>query len=140
MEKNMMGLMLGLIVGVAVFNIISALIMVVMEKQAEVAILKTQGLKDFQVMTVFVVQGASSGIIGALTGGALGIILATNINSILDTLNLSLFSVGGKLPVLIDYSQVLTIILIAVVLSIIATLYPSYRASSVKPAEALRYE
>lgn len=140
MEKNMMGLMLGLIVAVAAFNIISALIMVVMEKQAEVAILKTQGLSNFQVMTVFVVQGASSGIIGSLVGGLLGIALATNINGVLETFNLSLFAVGGELPVLINYSQVFTIIILAVALSIVATLYPSYRASSVKPAEALRYE
>ncbi|GAM76456.1 lipoprotein releasing system transmembrane protein lolC [Vibrio ishigakensis] len=71
MEKNMMGLMLGLIVGVAAFNIISALIMVVMEKQSEVAILKTQGMTKGQVMSVFVVQGASSGVIGAVCGGYL---------------------------------------------------------------------
>ncbi|MBD1556520.1 lipoprotein-releasing ABC transporter permease subunit LolC [Vibrio sp. S9_S30] len=140
MEKNMMGLMLGLIVAVAAFNIISALIMVVMEKQAEVAILKTQGLSNYQVMTVFMVQGASSGIIGSLVGGFLGIALAININDVLEAFNLSLFAVGGELPVLINYSQVFTIIILAVALSIIATLYPSYRASSVKPAEALRYE
>ncbi|MGR5542324.1 FtsX-like permease family protein, partial [Vibrio campbellii] len=65
MEKNMMGLMLGLIVGVAAFNIISALIMVVMEKQSEVAILKTQGMTSSKIMAIFMVQGASSGIVGA---------------------------------------------------------------------------
>ncbi|WP_281826575.1 lipoprotein-releasing ABC transporter permease subunit LolC [Vibrio nigripulchritudo] len=140
MEKNMMGLMLGLIVGVAAFNIISALIMVVMEKQAEVAILKTQGLTNSQVMTVFVVQGASSGVIGSIVGGLVGVLLASNINSLLQLFNLNLFAVGGKLPVLIDPTQVFIIISLAVALSILATLYPSYRASSVKPAEALRYE
>jgi lipoprotein-releasing system permease protein len=140
MEKNMMGLMLGLIVGVAAFNIISALIMVVMEKQAEVAILKTQGLTNSQVMTVFVVQGASSGVIGSILGGLVGVLLASNINSLLQLFDLNLFAVGGKLPVLIDPKQVFIIISLAVALSILATLYPSYRASSVKPAEALRYE
>lgn len=69
MEKNMMGLMLGLIVAIAAFNIISALIMVVMEKQAEVAILKTQGMTSNQVLSIFMVQGASSGVIGSLVGG-----------------------------------------------------------------------
>ncbi|OXE28424.1 lipoprotein-releasing system transmembrane subunit LolC, partial [Vibrio parahaemolyticus] len=80
MEKNMMGLMLGLIVGVAAFNIISALIMVVMEKQSEVAILKTQGMTQSQVMTIFMVQGASSGVIGAIVGGAVGVALSLNLN------------------------------------------------------------
>ncbi|MEZ9231225.1 lipoprotein-releasing ABC transporter permease subunit LolC [Vibrio amylolyticus] len=140
MEKNMMGLMLGLIVGVAAFNIISALIMVVMEKQSEVAILKTQGMNDHQIMGVFMVQGASSGIIGALAGGTLGVLLASNLNSMLEGLGVALFSVGGHLPVLINPSQIIIVVLLAVMLSLFATLFPSYRASSVKPAEALRYE
>ncbi|MGF1721301.1 lipoprotein-releasing ABC transporter permease subunit LolC [Vibrio kyushuensis] len=140
MEKNMMGLMLGLIVGVAAFNIISALIMVVMEKQSEVAILKTQGMTDHQVLAIFMVQGASSGVIGAITGGTLGVLLATNLNSILESMGVALFSVGGTLPVLINPSQIVIVVILAVVLSLLATLFPSYRASSVKPAEALRYE
>ncbi len=96
MEKNMMGLMLGLIVGVAAFNIISALIMVVMEKQSEVAILKTQGMTDQQILSIFMVQGASSGVIGALVGGGLGIVLSSNINSLLSSLGIRLFAVGGN--------------------------------------------
>jgi len=140
MEKNMMGLMLGLIVGVAAFNIISALIMVVMEKQAEVAILKTQGMTDRQVLSIFMVQGASSGIIGALVGGTLGVLLASNLNSVLDAMGVALFSLGGELPVEINAAQIVVVVLLAVLLSLLATLFPSYRASSVKPAEALRYE
>jgi lipoprotein-releasing system permease protein len=140
MEKNMMGLMLSLIVAVAAFNIISALIMVVMEKQAEVAILKTQGMTQWQVMSIFIVQGASSGVVGAISGGLLGILLASNINSLLALAGVSLYAYGGSLPILIDYQQIMVVILGAIVLSIIATLFPSYRASSVKPAEALRYE
>ncbi|MBO0216687.1 FtsX-like permease family protein, partial [Vibrio sp. Vb2880] len=101
MEKNMMGLMLGLIVGVAAFNIISALIMVVMEKQSEVAILKTQGMTQSQVMTIFMVQGASSGVIGAIVGGAAGVILSLNLNAILESAGVALFSFGGHLPILI---------------------------------------
>ena len=140
MEKNMMGLMLGLIVGVAAFNIISALIMVVMEKQSEVAILKTQGMTNYQILTVFMVQGASSGIIGSIAGGGLGVLLAMNLNQLLQTIGIALFDVGGSLPILIDPSQIIIVILLAIMLSLLATLFPSYRASSVHPAEALRYE
>lgn len=140
MEKNMMGLMLGLIVGVAAFNIVSALIMVVMEKQSEVAILKTQGMTDRQVLSIFMVQGASSGVIGALVGGTLGVILATNLNTFLDALGVALFSLGGELPIVINTTQIIVVVVLAICLSLLATLFPSYRASSVKPAEALRYE
>lgn len=140
MEKNMMGLMLGLIIGVAAFNIISALIMVVMEKQSEVAILKTQGMTDRQVLAIFMVQGASSGVIGALIGGSLGVLLASNLNQLLESVGIALFSVGGELPILINPIQIFVVVVLAIALSLAATLFPSYRASSVKPAEALRYE
>ncbi|MGF1690226.1 lipoprotein-releasing ABC transporter permease subunit LolC [Photobacterium kagoshimensis] len=140
MEKNMMGLMLGLIIGVAAFNIISALIMVVMEKQAEVAILKTQGMSNFQVLMVFIVQGASSGVIGALAGGLLGVLLALNLNSVMTVLGVQLITVGGSLPVVILPLQILFVIVGAIALSLLATVFPSYRAATVRPAEALRYE
>lgn len=140
MEKNMMGLMLGLIVGVAAFNIISALIMVVMEKQAEVAILKTQGMTRRHILTIFMVQGASSGVIGALVGGLLGVLISMNLNSLLDGLGVRLLEYGGELPVVIHVGQIIVVIVAAIALSLLATLFPSYRASSVKPAEALRYE
>lgn len=140
MEKNMMGLMLGLIIGVAAFNIISALIMVVMEKQAEVAILKTQGMTSRQVLLVFMVQGASSGVIGAIIGGLLGTVLAANINSLLSVMGVDLIMIGGSLPVVIEPLQILIVIAGAILLSLLATVFPSYRAASVRPAEALRYE
>ncbi len=140
MEKNMMGLMLGLIVAIAAFNIISALIMVVMEKQAEVAILKTQGMTSNQVLSIFMVQGASSGVIGASVGGTLGALFASNINVILSTLGLSLFTVGGSLPAHVEPLQVCVVIILAILLSLLATVFPSYRAAVVQPAEALRYE
>ncbi|KHT59799.1 transporter [Photobacterium gaetbulicola] len=140
MEKNMMGLMLGLIIGVAAFNIISALIMVVMEKQAEVAILKTQGMTSRQVLLVFMVQGASSGVIGAIMGGLLGTLLALNLNGLLSVLGVNLITAGGQLPVVISPLQVVLVIVGAIILSLLATVFPSYRAASVRPAEALRYE
>lgn len=140
MEKNMMGLMLSLIVAIAAFNIISALIMVVMEKQAEVAILKTQGLSNYATMMVFVVQGASSGVLGAIVGGGFGILLANYLNPLLALLDVNLVASGGELPVVISVWQIVLVVFFTVLLSISSTLYPSWRAAAVKPAEALRYE
>lgn len=140
MEKNMMGLMLSLIVGIAAFNIISALIMVVSDKQAEVAILKTQGIKDRSVLMIFVIQGASSSVIGSLVGAGLGVLLATYINSILSLVGANLISMGGQLPVVISPWQVVFTIVATISLSIISTLYPAYRAAKIQPSEALRYE
>ncbi|CEO39635.1 lipoprotein-releasing system transmembrane subunit LolC [Photobacterium kishitanii] len=140
MEKNMMGLMLGLIIGVAAFNIISALIMVVMEKQAEVAILKTQGMTHRQVLTLFMVQGSSSGVIGALLGGVFGVIVSHYLNPIMAFLGVNLAAIGGSLPVDFEPMQILAVIVGAIILSLLATIFPSYRAAAVRPAEALRYE
>lgn len=140
MEKYMMGLMLSLIILVASFNIISALIMVVMEKQSEVAILKTQGMTTGAIVAVFMVQGASSGAIGAVLGGMSGVLLAINLNAIMQILQVNLFGEGFLLPVNIQFEQVLFIVLSAIALSILAALFPSIKAASVGPAEALRYE
>ncbi|PSV29060.1 MULTISPECIES: lipoprotein-releasing ABC transporter permease subunit LolC [unclassified Photobacterium] len=140
MEKNMMGLMLSLIIGVAAFNIISALVMVVMEKQSEVAILKTQGMTHRQVLMIFIVQGASSGVIGALLGGLLGALVAHYLNAIISVLGVDLASIGGTLPTVIEPMQIMFVILGAISLSLLATIFPSYRAAAVRPAEALRYE
>ncbi len=139
MEKNIMALMLGLIVLVAAFNIISALIMVVMEKQSEVAILKTQGMTERQVVGLFIVQGASSGIIGALLGGVLGVFLALNVNTLILVLNINVTG-GVAMPVSLAPLDVLSIVIGAILLSLLATLLPSIKAAKVLPAEALRYE
>ncbi len=139
MEKNIMSLMLGLIVLVAAFNIISALIMVVMEKQSEVAILKTQGMTERQIVALFVVQGASSGIIGALLGGGLGILLALNVNTLMSFLSINVAG-GMALPISLLPFDVLSIVISAILLSLLATLFPSIKAAKVLPAEALRYE
>ncbi|HIF9179095.1 TPA: lipoprotein-releasing ABC transporter permease subunit LolC [Photobacterium damselae] len=140
MEKNMMGLMLGLIIGVAAFNIISALIMVVMEKQSEVAILKTQGMTNHQILAIFMVQGSSSGVIGAVFGGILGTLLSVNLNTVMSIIGVRLSAIGGSLPVVIEPVQIIIVIIGAILLSLLATVFPSYRAASVRPAEALRYE
>ena len=137
MEKNMMGLLLSLIIAVAAFNIITSLSLLVMEKQGEVAILQTQGLTRAQIMSVFMVQGASAGIIGALLGAVLGVMFASQINVIP---GLGEMLAGGSLPVDINIPQVVLIAVVAMLLALLSTLYPSWRAAAVNPAEALRYE
>jgi len=139
MERYMMAIMLGLIIAVAAFNIISALSMVVMEKESEVAILQTQGMTRQRIMNIFIIQGASSGIIGAIVGAILGILLTQNINNLFHILGINLLS-NQSLPTLLTFSNVSSILFLAIVLSILATLYPAYKASSIQPAEALRYE
>ncbi|EHC35688.1 Lipoprotein releasing system transmembrane protein LolC, partial [Salmonella enterica subsp. enterica serovar Adelaide str. A4-669] len=149
MEKNMMGLLLSLIVAVAAFNIITSLGLMVMEKQGEVAILQTQGLTPRQIMMVFMVQGASAGIIGALLGAAAGIIgallgaalgalLASQLNNLMPIIGA--FLDGAALPVAIEPLQVIVIALVAMAIALLSTLYPSWRAAATQPAEALRYE
>ncbi|MBS0969917.1 lipoprotein-releasing system transmembrane subunit LolC [Chimaeribacter arupi] len=138
MEKNMMGLLLSLIVAVAAFNIITSLGLLVMEKQGEVAILQTQGLTRRQIMTVFMVQGASAGIIGALLGALLGTLLASQLGTIMPALGMAID--GASLPVDIEPLQVISIALVAMAVALLSTLYPSWRAAAVQPAEALRYE
>ncbi|WP_233955951.1 lipoprotein-releasing ABC transporter permease subunit LolC [Pectobacterium versatile] len=138
MEKNMMGLLLSLIVAVAAFNIITSLGLLVMEKQGEVAILQTQGLTQRQIMAVFMVQGGSAGVIGALLGALLGTLLASQLNTLMPILGVLLD--GAALPVAIDPVQVVTIAISAMVIALLSTLYPSWRAAAVQPAEALRYE
>lgn len=138
MEKNMMGLLLSLIVAVAAFNIITSLGLLIMEKQGEVAILQTQGLTRRQIVLVFMVQGASAGIIGSLLGALLGVLLASQLNHLMPVLGL--FLDGAALPVAINPWQVVTIALTAMAVALLSTLYPSWRAAAVQPAEALRYE
>jgi lipoprotein-releasing system permease protein len=138
MEKNMMGLLLSLIVAVAAFNIITSLGLMVMEKQGEVAILQTQGLTPRQIMAVFMVQGASAGIIGALLGAVLGVLLASQLNTLMPVIGVLID--GASLPVAIEPMQVMGIALVAMVIALLSTLYPSWRAAATQPAEALRYE
>ncbi|MBK4723749.1 lipoprotein-releasing ABC transporter permease subunit LolC [Pantoea agglomerans] len=138
MEKNMMGLLLSLIVAVAAFNIVTSLGLLIMEKQGEVAILQTQGLTRRQIVAVFMVQGATAGIVGALLGALLGVLLASQLNNLMPVIGA--FLDGAALPVEISLTQVATITLTAIVVALLSTLYPSWRAAAVQPAEALRYE
>ncbi|MEN4888806.1 lipoprotein-releasing ABC transporter permease subunit LolC [Erwinia billingiae] len=138
MEKNMMGLLLSLIVAVAAFNIITSLGLLIMEKQGEVAILQTQGLTRQQIVMVFMVQGATAGIVGSVLGALLGVLLASQLNNLMPLIGA--FLDGAALPVEISIPQVITIVVTAMVVALLSTLYPSWRAAAVQPAEALRYE
>ena len=141
MEKNMMWLMLSLIVAVAAFNIVSALVMVVVEKQAEIGILQTLGLARIEVIKIFITQGMVNGLWGVSLGGVVGVILALNLNNILLVLGTNLFGFGMQdLPIKLEWFDVITIILSALVMSFLATLYPAYQASTTQPAQVLRNE
>ncbi|MCG6200488.1 lipoprotein-releasing ABC transporter permease subunit [Psychromonas antarctica] len=144
MEKNMIWLLLCLIICVAAFNILSSSVMVVSDKNSEVAILKTLGMTGKTINFIFIIQGAWSGIIGALIGTVSGLLLSHYINETMSFLGVHVISntSGGArvLPVLYEPLQILVIMLGAMLLSLLATLYPAYRAANVSPVEVLRNE
>ncbi|MFT5756084.1 MAG: lipoprotein-releasing system permease protein [Alteromonadaceae bacterium] len=143
MEKNMMWLMLSLIIAVAAFNIVSALVMVVIEKQGEIGILQTLGMDRMGILKIFITQGMFNGFFGVLLGAILGVLLTLNLNGLLDFLGISILGAGygdQNLPMQLEISNVVVIVLSALVMSFIATLYPAYRASTTQPAEVLRNE
>ena len=139
MEKRIMSLLLGLIILVAVFNILSALTMMVSEKQSEIAILQTLGLTPNGVLQVFMVQGLFNGLVGSILGVALGLSVAMNINEILALLGIQIIA-GMQLPVDVSLLQVLIIFSLSIIMSYLATFYPARRASKLAPAQVLRYE
>lgn len=147
-ERNVMFLILSLIIMVAAFNIISSMIMLVQDKGRDIAILRAMGATRGMVMRIFFLNGASIGITGTLAGFALGLLFAKNIDTIkrwLESLTGGeLFSAEiyflSKLPAKVDSFEVLLVVLMGIGLSILATLYPSWRAGRLQPAEALRYE
>ncbi len=147
-EKRMMSIILSLIVAVAAFNIVSTLVMAVTDKQSDIAILRTLGASPGGIMQIFVVQGALIGVIGTLIGVAGGVALAFNIDVIVpwleQLLNVKFLSREvyyiTDLPSDPQRSDVVAIALVSLALSFLATIYPSWRASRVNPAEALRYE
>lgn len=148
MEKTMIGLLLLLIVAVAAFNIIATLIMVVADKGADIAILRTLGATPRQIMGIFMVQGTVIGVIGTLIGAALGILAALNVSQLVawierlsgqQVMSSDVYFISN-LPSELLLSDVLLICGAAFSLSFLATLYPSWRAAQIQPAEALRYE
>jgi lipoprotein-releasing system permease protein len=147
-EKRVMFIILTLIVAVAAFNIVSTLVMAVTDKQPDIAILRTLGATPGSIMKIFIVQGALIGVIGTLLGVVVGVLLAINVDVVVPfierTLNIQFLAKDvyyiSDLPSDLHWSDVFTIGAVSLALSLLATLYPSYRASRVNPAEALRYE
>lgn len=148
LEKRMMFIILTLIVAVAAFNLVSMLVMTVTDKRADIAILRTLGATPRSIMGIFMVQGAASGIIGTLGGLLLGLLVAFNIDVIVPAIE-RLFNASflpgsiyliSRMPSDPQMADIVPIGVISLVLAFVATLYPSWRASRVQPAEALRYE
>ena len=148
MEKTMMFLILLLIIAVAIFNLVSMLVMLVNEKQADIAILRTLGASKSLVLRIFIIQGLILGGLGALLGVIGGVLLSQHVTQIVDSLQKILHQnfVSADvyfidyLPSKLVWSDVWHIVLITLIFSFLATLYPAYRASKVEPAKALRYE
>jgi lipoprotein-releasing system permease protein len=147
-EKRLMFIILTLIVAVAAFNLVSTLVMTVTDKRADIAILRTLGATPRSVMGIFMVQGAASGIIGTLAGVVLGLLVAFNIDVIVPAiervLHVSFLPSSvyliSRMPSDPQQGDIVPIVVISLVLAFVATLYPSWRASRMQPAEALRYE
>ena len=147
-ERNVMFLILALIVLVAALNIVSGLIMLVKDKGRDIAILRTMGATRGAVMRVFFITGASIGIVGTLAGLALGVVVCLNIDALRQFIgwltSTELFAPElyylSQLPADMDTGETTTVVLMALILSVLATVYPSWRASRLDPVEALRYE
>ena len=147
-EKRVVFIVLLLIIAVAAFNIVSTLVMIVTDKQPDVAILRTLGLSPAGIMKIFMVQGTVIGVVGTLLGSVLGVITAINVDTIIPALenlfNTELFPVDVYLitgfPAEMRWPDVVRVVVAALAMSFLATLYPAWKASRVRPAEALRYE
>jgi len=147
-EKTVMFIILSLIIAVAAFNIISTLVMVVTDKQADIAILKTMGLTPRKIMAVFMIQGSLIGVIGTLIGVVAGIALALNVETVVAAIE-NLMSIEflsaevyyiSDLPSELRAGDVIRFAGLALVLSLLSTLYPAWRAARTEAVEALRYE
>jgi lipoprotein-releasing system permease protein len=147
-ERNVMFLILTMIVLVAALNIVSGLIMLVKDKGQDIAILRTMGASQGSIMRVFLITGAAIGVVGTLTGFFVGLLICLNIESIRQFLswltNTELFSPElyflSRLPAEVDFGETAAVVIMALTLSFLATLYPSWRAARLDPVDALRYE
>ena len=147
-EKRMMFIILTLIVAVAAFNLVTTLVMTVTDKRADIAILRTLGASPASIMGIFVVQGATVGVLGTLLGLGLGLGVAFNIDVIVPAIEQMLGAsflprdiyLISRMPSDPQASDIWPVTLISLLLAFVATLYPSWRASRVQPAQALRYE
>ena len=148
MEKIVIAALLCIIIAVAAFNIVSSLVLMVADKRSDIAVLRTLGLNARQVMAIFVVQGSAVGVAGTLIGALVGCVVAQTLNRIMNffealfgwqIFNPEVFFIT-QLPSVLMWQDVAFICGLALTLSVVATLYPAYRAAKIEPAEALRYE
>ena len=148
MEKMVTGTLLNILIFIAVFNIVSSLVLMVADKRSDIAVLRTLGLTAREVMGIFIVQGSAVGIVGTAIGTALGCVIALTLNPVMALVEKmfgfhffdpDVYFISG-LPSQLMWQDVLVVCTTALVLSFLATLYPAYRAGKIEPAEALRYE
>ena len=148
MEKIVTGVLLNILIFIAVFNIVSSLVLMVADKRSDIAVLRTLGLTAREVMAIFIVQGSAVGFIGTLIGTVAGCIIALTINPIMQLIETifgmhffdpEVYFISG-LPSVLLWQDIVVICFTALFLSFLATLYPAYRAAKIEPAEALRYE
>ncbi len=148
MEKTVVSVLLMIIIAVAAFNIVSSLVLMVADKKFDIAVLRTLGLSRTQVMAIFVVQGSAVGALGVSVGGVVGSVIAQHVGAIVSTLEtltgLRVFDPNvyfiSHMPSVLMTADVVLVISVGLLMSVLSTLYPAYRASCVEPAEALRYE
>ncbi len=148
LEKRMMGIILTLIVAVAAFNLVSTLVMTVTDKRADIAILRTLGASPRSIMGIFMVQGATAGLVGTAAGAALGLLVAFNIDTVVPAVERALgmaflpahVYVISRMPSEPLAADIVPVLVTSLLLALVATVYPSWRASQVNPAQALRYD
>ena len=147
-EKNVMFIILTMIILVAAFNIISSMIMLVQTKKSDIALMRTMGASKYLIMRIFLLTGSIIGFLGTFVGSILGLVFASNIQEIrafiTNLIGQELFSPEiyflSKLPSKINFDEVLSVIIISIFLTLLASLFPAWKASKISPAEALRYE
>lgn len=148
MEKTVMFILLSLVIAIAAFNLVSSQVMLVHDKQADIAILRTLGLSPRQVLQVFMVQGLVIGLVGVALGTVFGVLLSKNLSAIVNVIEsmtgnelmpADVYYISG-VPTAVNGMDVLTVVIVAIVMCLLATIYPAWRAAKTNPVEALRYE
>lgn len=148
MEKTVMFILLSLVVAIAAFNLVSSQVMLVQDKQADIAILRTLGMAPGQIMQVFMVQGLVIGLLGVALGTVAGVLLSLNLSSLVrlvesltgtELMPADVYYISG-VPTVVDPGDVLTVVMVAIAMCLTATVYPAWRAARTNPVEALRYE